>query len=140
MSKNTIPIVLHEPRDEIKESMQTMCDKILEISKVRFAGLIDNYGNLYAGGFHKAVIPFENDQRRRSLYMNFALETAFRKDYDESLGALDYSLVHRNKVSILTIPICNYVLLVILEPSANLPPIVSKIQKMIKDNEPKDSI
>ena len=132
--------MLHEPRDKIKESMQMLCEKILDIKKVRFAGLIDNYGNLYAGGFHEGVIPFENDERRRSLYMNFALETAFRKDFDESLGELNYSFVHRNKASILTIPICNYVLLVILESSVDLQLIVSKIQKIIEDNKPKDII
>ena len=116
--------------------MEFLCKKILEVKRVRFAGLIDNYGNLYAGGFHKGVKPFENDERRRSLYMKFAIETAFRKDYDDSFGNFDYSLVQRNKVTILTVPICSYVLLVILEPMTNPSPIVSKIREMIEDNNP----
>ena len=133
-----ISCVLHQTQEKIKESMQVLCDKILEIEDVRFSGLIDNYGNLYSGGFQEGITPFENDERRRSLYMNFALETAFRKDFDDSLGAFNYSLVSRNKVSILTVPICNYVLLVILEPLTDFPQIILKIQKIIENNKPKD--
>jgi Family of unknown function (DUF6659) len=126
--------MLHQPMEKVKGTMQQLCKRILEMKDVRFAGLIDSYGNLYTGGFREGVAPFENDVRR-SLYMKFALETAFRKDFDESLGVFDYSLVQRNKVSILTIPICNYLLLVILEPLNDLPPIVAKIQRMIEDNK-----
>ena len=126
--------MLHEPREEIKHSMQVLCKKMFKIDGVRFAGLIDNYGNLYAGGFADGIVPFENDERRRSLYMNFTLETAFRKDFDEVFGEFNYSLVQRNKVSILTIPICNYLLLVILEPLTDIHKIVSRIQKMIENN------
>lgn len=131
--------MLHQAQEN-KESMKILCTKILQIEGVRFAGLIDNYGNLYAGGFQEGITPLENDERRRSLYMNFALETAFRKDFDDSFGTFNYSLVHRNKVSILTVPICNYVLLVILEPLSNLPPIVLEVQKLIEKNRPKDML
>ena len=72
--------------------------------------------------------------------MNFALETAFRKDFDDSLGSFTYSLVQRTKVSILTVPICNYVLLVILEPLTEIPPIVAKIRGMIEDNKAESTL
>ena len=127
--------MLHQTQEKNQESMHDLCNKILEIDDVRFAGIIDKYGNLYAGGFHDEVTPFENDDRRRSLYMSFALETAFRKDFDDSLGGFNYSLVQRDKVSILTVPICNHVLLVILEPLRDTLPTVSKIQKMVKENK-----
>ena len=101
------------------------------MQNVRFAGLIDNYGNLYAGGFSNGITPHVDDEDRRSIFMKFVLETAFRRDYDDTFGECKYSAVQRGKVSIITIPICNYVLLVFLEPDVDTLSFVHAIQHVI---------
>jgi hypothetical protein len=52
-------------KNKIHNSMQKLCNSILELKGVRFAGLITNYGNLYARGFKKEIIPYESDEKRR---------------------------------------------------------------------------
>ena len=121
--------------DKNKVSMNKLCNKILEFDNVRFAGLISNYGNLYAGGFKEGVIPYENDEKRRMMYMRFALESCFRKDFDDSLGDFKYSIIQRAKVSILMTNICNYLLLVFVQPEIDIQTLAGRIQTIIDDNK-----
>ncbi|MDH5569517.1 MAG: hypothetical protein OEX98_06985 [Nitrosopumilus sp.] len=124
--------------EKIDYSMQRLCDNILGLENVRFAGLISNFGNLYVGGFKDGITPYENDKARRSMYMKFALESNFRKDFDDSFGAFKYSTIQREKVSILTINICSYLLLVFVEPDVDLHTLAGRIQSMIDENESHD--
>lgn len=125
-------------KEEIHSSMQGLCDNVLELENVRFAGLISNFGNLYVGGFKDGITPYENDKARRSMYMKFALESNFRRDFDDSFGTFKYSTIQREKVSILTINICNYLLLVFAEPYVDLRALAGRIQFMIDENESDD--
>ncbi|MDH3278250.1 MAG: hypothetical protein OEL77_04810 [Nitrosopumilus sp.] len=115
--------------------MQKLCDKVRNLENVRFAGLISNFGNLYAGGFKEGVTPYENNERRRSMYMKFALESNFRKEFDDSFGTFNYSTIHREKTSILTMNICNYLFLVFTEPDVDLDALANKIKSMINENK-----
>lgn len=121
--------------EKIHDSMQRLCDVVLDLDDVRFAGLISNIGNLYAGGFKKGITPYENDEKRRLMYMRFALESCFRSDFNNSFGAFRYSTVQREKVSILTINICNYLLLVFAEPDVDLHALAGRIQAIIDENK-----
>ena len=121
--------------DKIYSSMQKLCDNVLKFEDVRFAGLISNYGNLYVGGFKEGIIPYESDETRRLMYMKFSLESNFRKDFDDSFGTFKYSTIQREKVSILTINICNYLLLVFTEPNIDLHTLAGRIQSLIDENE-----
>ena len=122
-------------KDKIHSSMQRLCDDVLDLEDVRFAGLISNSGNLYAGGFNEGITPYEDDEKRRLMYMKFTLESNFRSDFDDSFGAFKYSTIQREKVSILTINICNYLLLVFAEPDVDLHTLAGRIQSMIDENE-----
>ena len=122
--------------EKIHASMQRLCDDdVLDLDDIRFAGLISDSGNLYAGGFNEGITPYEEDEKRRLMYMKFTLESNFRSDFDDSFGAFRYSTVQREKVSILTINICNYLLLVFAEPDVNLHVLAGRIQAIIDENE-----
>lgn len=125
----------YDVNEKTQVRMQKLCDKILDLENVRFAGLITNRGSLYSGGFKKDIIPKENDEKRRLMYMRFALESCLRNDFDDSLGPFRYSIIQREKVSILTMNICNYLLLVFTEPNSDLQNQVKSIQSIIKSNE-----
>jgi len=121
--------------DKIHSSMQRLCDNVLDLDNVRFAGLVSNHGNLYAGGFKKGIVPYEDDEKRRLMYMRFALESCLRSDFDDSFGTFRYSTVQREKVSILTINICNHLLLVFAEPNIDPHALVDRIQALIDENQ-----
>ena len=121
--------------DKIHSSMQRLCDGVLDLDDVRFAGLISNSGNLYAGGLDEGVTPYEDDEKRRLMYMRFALESCLRSDFDDSFGTFRYSTVQREKVSILTINICNHLLLVFAEPNIDPHALADRIQALIDENQ-----
>ncbi|MDH3394842.1 MAG: hypothetical protein OEL52_01660 [Nitrosopumilus sp.] len=121
--------------EKIHASMQRLCNDILDLEDIRFAGLISNSGNLYAGGFNEGITQYEDDEKRRLMYMKFTLESNFRSDFDDSFGAFRYSTVQREKVSILTINICNYLLLIFAEPDIDLHMLASRIQDIIDENQ-----
>ena len=121
--------------NKIHSSMQQLCDNVLDLDNVRFAGLVSNHGNLYAGGFKEGIIPYEDDEKRRLMYMRFALESCLRSDFDDSFGTFRYSTVQREKVSILTINICNHLLLVFAEPDIDLHALAGRIQALIDENQ-----
>ena len=121
--------------DKVQSSMQQLCEDVLNLGNVRFAGLVSNHGSLYAGGFKKGITPYEDDEKRRLMYMRFALESCLRSDFDDSFGAFRYSTVQRKKISILTMNICNHLLLVFAEPDIDLHSLAGRIQSIIDENE-----
>lgn len=46
---------------------QDKCKNLLNLPKIRFAGLINHMGKLVAGGF-KGVDPIEDDAERQKMY------------------------------------------------------------------------
>lgn len=121
--------------NRIQERMQKLCEKILEIKKVRFAGLVSNSGNLYSGGFKKGIIPRENDEKRRSMYMRFVLESCLRNDFNDSLGQFKYSIIQRDELCIVTMNVCNYLLLIFAERDCDSQKLVKTVQKILRDSE-----
>jgi len=121
--------------DKVQSSMQSLCDGVLDLGNIRFAGLVSNHGSLYAGGFKKGITPYEDDEKRRLMYMRFALESCLRSDFDDSFGSFRYSTVQREKVSILTMNICNHLLLVFAEPNIDLHVLAGRIHTIINKNQ-----
>ena len=126
---------MYASKNNAKESMQQLCHNIIELENVRFAGLIDKQGNLFAGGFKKGIIPHEDDEKRRNTYVKLALESCLGNDFNDSLGKFRYSTISREKVSIITMNVCDHLLLVFPEPDLDLHTLAGGIQSLIDENE-----
>ena len=121
--------------DDTRESMQELCQNILELEDLRFAGLIDRQGRLFAGGFKKGIVPHEDDQKKRETYVKLALESCLRNDFNDSLGTFKYSTISREKVSIITMNVCDHLLLVFTEPDIDFQTLAKRIQGLIDESE-----
>ena len=121
--------------EDTTESMQQLCENILELENLRFAGLIDRQGRLFAGGFKKGVVPHEDDEKRRQTYVKLALESCLRNEFNDSLGAFKYSTVSRENVSIITMNVCDHLLLLFTEPDIDLYALAGRIRSLIDENE-----
>lgn len=126
-------VLVHQ--DKVHLSMQNLCNTILELKNVRFAGLISNYGNLYVGGFKEGIDPYESNEKRRLMYMRFALESSFRNDFDGSLGEFKNSIIQRANVSIITMNICSYLLLVFADPDIDTKVLLHRLESIIKNKQ-----
>lgn len=118
-----------------EESMENLCQKILGMENLRFAGLVTKYGQLFAGGFKEGIEPLEDDEKRRQTYVKLALESCLRNDFNDSLGKFKYSTISREKVSIITMNVCDHLLLVFSESGIDLHLLASRIQSIIDEKE-----
>ena len=100
--------------------IQKKINNILAEPEIRFAGLIDSEGGLVVGGFREGVIPFENDERRRQMFLQLAHRVANREGFDANLGRVKYSSSRREKVVMMSFPLGRHVIMIIAETSVNI--------------------
>jgi len=121
--------------EEVHSSMENLCKRILEVENIQFAGIIDTMGNLFAGGFKKGSIPRVSDTKRRQMYMRFALESCFRKDFDDSLGQFRSAIIQRENCTIFSVNVCNHLLIVFTKSPTQNSSLFKKIQNLVSNNE-----
>ena len=106
------------------------CQNLLKEPEIRFAGLINHMGNLVVGGMKKGMKPLEDEADMRKLYMELILRVSTRKEFDYSLGPVEYSASRREKAVMLSFPIGNKVLLVSANTDVNIDDTAKKIKKI----------
>lgn len=106
------------------------CQSLLKEPEIRFAGLINHMGHLVAGGMKKGMSPLEDEADMRKLYMELILRVSTRKEFDYSLGPVEYSASRREKAVMLSFPIGNKVMLVSAETDVNIDETAKKIMKI----------
>ena len=116
------------------DSYEKLCNHIFAIDKaIKFVGAIDKMGNLVAGGMRKGIDPLEPKEERRKLYLEFALRTAMRQDFDPEFGKVIYTLSEREKLKIASFPVKDYLILVSIEKKAKHDSLITKILKLLQD-------
>ena len=100
--------------------IQEKINDILTEPEIRFVGLIDSEGRLVAGGFREGVVPFENDERRRQMFLQLAHRVTNREGFDANLGRVKYSSSRREKVVMMSFPLGRHVIMIIAETNVNI--------------------
>ena len=105
------------------------CNKLLEQDSIRFAGIIDDQGELISGGFKKGLTPLEGDETRLKSFMEFVSKVSIRKEYDASLGPINYLAARRDKAVLVSFPfpISKVLLLISAEPSVDIEQLASDV-------------
>ncbi len=103
----------------IKE-YEKRCQDILEDDEVRFAGLLDEFGKLLAGGYKQNINPRLTEEQHDSVCKELASRVAKRKKYDAELGRVKYSASRREHVVIMSFPIYEKVIMIVAEPNVNI--------------------
>jgi len=96
------------------------CQKILEEDEIRFAGLLDESGNLLAGGFKQKMIPRLSEEKFQTICKELASRVTKRKKHDKELGYVKYSASRREHVVIMSFPIYDQVVMVVAESHVNI--------------------
>jgi len=111
------------------------CDHLLGESEIRFAGIIDKNGKLIAGGFKEGIIPYENDETKLQTFFEFVSKTSIRKEFDESLGPINYLAARRDKAVLVSFPfpITKILLLISAEPTVNIEILAKKVVEIFTD-------
>ena len=118
---------------EISESSLQLydqkCKTLLKEPEIRFAGIVSKEGNLLLGGFKEGLTPYENDETKLHAFFNFVSKASIRKEFDESLGPINYIAARRDKAVLVSFPfpISQILLLVSAEPNTNIENLAKKV-------------
>ena len=96
---------------------EKLCEEVLAISPtIRFAGVINNMGTLVAGGMKQGINSMEDKEDSSKLYIESALRSEMRKDFDAEFGKTIYSFSERERIKVASFPLQdNHLLRVSLE-------------------------
>jgi hypothetical protein len=113
---------------------QNICESILEFhSGIRFAGIIDKMGKLVAGGMREGLRSMEHDSAE--LYLEFALRSEMRKDFDKEFGKTVYSYSVRENVKLASFPLWqSHVLRISMERNVPHNEIINATLKIISSS------
>lgn len=107
------------------------CQRMLDEEEIRFAGIINESGNLVSGGFKKEITPLEEDDARLKSFMEFVSKVSIRKEYDNTLGPINYLAARRDKAVLVSFPfpVSKFVLLISANPSVD----IEKLARTVMD-------
>ena len=107
------------------------CQKMLEEDAIRFAGIINESGDLVSGGFKKDINPLEDDEAKLKSFMEFVSKVSIRKEYDNTLGPINYLAARRDKAVLVSFPfpVSKFVLLISANPSVD----IEKLARTVMD-------
>jgi hypothetical protein len=99
-----------------QDYFQRLCSSIFAISpNIRFVGVIDKMGRLIAGGMRENLESMDSKEDSSKLYLEFALRTDMRKDFDAEFGKTIYNYSEREDVKLASFPLNNHLLRVSIE-------------------------
>ena len=102
---------------------------------IRFAGLIERSGHLFAGGMREGADTKLNEKNSDLSLLQFAHIVFLRERFSKELGSLKYVLYDYDKVKMFNIPVKEYILVFSAESDANAEDIVNKVSQYIKSIE-----
>ena len=109
-----------------------ICNKIKNLDeKIQFVSVINEKGNLVTGGASDDSESVQNKRFYEDLYEEVATRVKLRKEFDMVLGELKGSIIIRNRVITMSIPIKNDILFVSADTSINYGVLLEKILKEI---------
>jgi hypothetical protein len=102
---------------------------------IRFAGLIERSGHLFAGGMREGADTKLNEKNSDLSLLQFAHIVFLRERFSKELGSLKYVLYDYDKVKMFNMPVKEYILVFSVEIDATAEDIVNKVSQYIKSVE-----
>ena len=124
--------------DDQRLKFDRICSEIFALSPaVRSAIVIDKMGRLVAGGMREGITSMEEKDDTQKLYVQFALRSVMREDFDEQFGKTLYSFSERERIKLASFPLDDqYIVRVSIEKKESYHnEIIDKILKIISDNK-----
>ncbi len=116
-------------KEMINQIYDDKCERLLQEDEVRFAAIINEQGTLISGGFKKGLVPLEGDETKLKSFMEFVSSISIRKEFDESLGPINYLAARRDKAVLVSFPfpVSKIILLISANPSVDIEKIAKKV-------------
>ena len=130
-----ILLLLNEHSDTVLQMYHNKCTQLQNELEIRFAGIVDKQGKLIAGGFKSGLVPYEGDETRLQAFLEFVSMVSIRKEYDKTLGPINYLAARRDKAVLVSFPfpVTQILLLVSAEPTVDIEQLAKKVVEIFTD-------
>jgi len=105
------------------------CNLLLNEKGTRCVGIINKMGSQMAGGYKNTITPLV-DEEEHKICLEHTLEIMLTRDLDDALGSIDNIVTKRKKVTMITIPMEDFSLLISANKNANSEEIINKALKI----------
>ena len=128
---------MHDANEEKLRESRKICKQFLELSpKIRYVGLMNDFGRTISGQLRKGVIPlFSPDQARDENFLE-ATRNQLRKNFEKAIGKTRFTITENEKVKIVTIPITRGFFYITLEKDTENEEILKIIESIKMHEDP----
>ena len=115
---------------------ERLCDDVFALSSaIRSAIVIDKMGKLVAGGMRQGIKSMELKEDSQKLYVEFALRSVMREEFNNEFGKTIYSFSVREKIKLASFPLDDHhhILRVSMEKEVDHNEIIDSMLKIISN-------
>ena len=112
------------------QSLESACEKLIQMDQVRHVAVINHLGRLIAGRFKPGVVRLLDDEKIKMVYMQLMLDFRMRQELDEILGPIDYITSRRKNITIISVPTKNYLILISATRDCSSSKIIKHAEKL----------
>ena len=100
--------------------------------RIRFAGIIDRSGRIYASSLREGTEAYLNEKNTQLSFNQTAYIVDLRQIFTPELGTLQYILYSYEKVKLFSLPIKEHILVFSTDDSVNVEDLVGKVTGYLK--------
>lgn len=117
----------------------TLCERVIKLDKnIRFAGIVNENGEVVEGGFQQGAQPLLNGMAEQQMYLQSLSNVLTLRQFSDKLGEFRYSITEHGKVKLMTFPLNNGILCLSTASKADTLKIRNKVLALLKkNNKPK---
>ena len=98
-----------------------LCLQIFKMDRrIRHVSVLDDMGRVVAGGMRKGISSLEPASEDLRLMANITIQIGTDQTWDQYFGAAQFTFIKREKLSMLTFPMGNKLMMVSTEPDFTL--------------------
>jgi hypothetical protein len=109
------------------------CIDIVKNKEIRFCGIVNNMGRQVVGAYQKGITPLV-DSEEHKMCMEYSLGMFITTDLDDALGSTEYIISKRKKVTMISIPVKDHLILISVESNASERETIEKVLSMFKND------
>ena len=128
---------MNDADEEKLQINKGLCRQFLELSpKIRYVGLMNNFGRTISGQLRKGVIPLFSPGEARDENFLEATRNQLRKKFEKAIGKTIFTITENEKVKIVTIPMTRGFFYITLEKDIENQEILKIIDSIKRHEDP----
>ena len=117
------------------KELEILCNRVSNGPKIRYCSIIDSLGRPVAWGFKNNIQLLNNEDQRQILCMASRLELSTKRDFDDTLGNVNFITTYRDNVALISIPMQqDYLFLMSVERNAEIEQIIKNTISLFDSN------